>query len=144
MSAADRPSTATTSMDNLSTKPLTKIVLPDLVSYCTFDMKINPHCKQAMADSSEWLLQGDSLNQQKRQAFHGLKAGLLSSICYPDSSYPQLRVCCDFTNYLFHFDDLSDDMDNRDTKTAADVVFNSLYHPYSYQPTTRIGKMTIK
>jgi hypothetical protein len=144
MSATDRPSSLTTSIDHLLSEPLTKIVFPDLVSYCTFDLRIHPQCKQAMDESSEWLLRGDSLNQQKRQAFLGLKSELLTSMCYPDVSYPQLRVCCDYINYLFHFDDISDDMDNRDTKTAADVVLNSLYHPYSYQPTTRIGKMTIE
>jgi hypothetical protein len=35
---------------------------------------------------------------KKRRSFHGLKAGLLTSMCYPDAGYPQLRVCCDFMN----------------------------------------------
>lgn len=62
-------------------------------------------------------------------------------MCYPGAAYPQLRVCNDFLTYLFHLDNLSDDMDKSGTVTTADVVMNSLYHPGQYQP-SRIGKMT--
>jgi hypothetical protein len=76
----------------------TKIILPDLVSHCTFDIKINRHRKQAAAASKKWLFRGDNLTLKKRRSFHGLKAGLLTSMCYPNAGYPQLRVCCDFMN----------------------------------------------
>ena len=134
----------TSSIENVPSKQPAKIIIPDLVSHCTFDIKINRHHKQATAESKKWLFRGGNLNPKKRQAFHGLKAGLLTSMCYPDADCPQLRVCCDFMNYLFHLDDLSDDMDNRGTKTTADVVLNSLYHPYSYHPLSKVGKMTIE
>ena len=61
-------------------------------------------------------------------------------MCYPTAAYPQLRVCNDFLTYLFHLDDLSDDMEEGATSTA-DVVNNALYHP-SHHQTSRIGKMT--
>jgi hypothetical protein len=141
MSATDRSSTFTTTINHVSPSP-TKIVIPDLVSHCTFDIKVNQHGEQATVESKDWLFQGDNLNQQKRQTFHGLKAGPLTSMCYPDAGYSQLRVCCDFLNYLFHLDDLSDDLDNRGTQTTADVVLNSLYHPYSYESSARVGKLT--
>ena len=77
----------------------TKIILPDLVSHCNFNIKINRHRKQATAASKKWLFRGDTnLTPKKRRSFHGLKAGLLTSMCYPDAGYPQLRVCCDFMN----------------------------------------------
>src|SRR5882762_5964595 len=76
----------------------TKIILPDLVSHCTFDIKINRHRKQAAAASKKWLFRGDNLTLKKHRSFHGLKAGLLTSMCYPNAGYPQLRVCCDFMN----------------------------------------------
>ncbi|THU75673.1 hypothetical protein K435DRAFT_557463, partial [Dendrothele bispora CBS 962.96] len=66
---------------------------------------------------------------------------VLIAMCYPDAAYPQLRVCNDFLTYLFHLDDLSDDMDDRSTSAMADVVSNALYHP-SHRNPTRIGKMT--
>ncbi|KZP15766.1 terpenoid synthase [Athelia psychrophila] len=104
----------------------TKLVLPDLVSHCNFEVKINRHHKQAAAESKRWIFQGDNLGSKKRQAVHGLKAGYLTSMCYPHVGYPQLRIYYDFINYLFHLDDLSDDMDKNCTQTIADVVLNSL------------------
>ncbi|KAF8644897.1 hypothetical protein AX16_008181 [Volvariella volvacea WC 439] len=63
-------------------------------------------------------------------------------MCYPDAEYPQLRVVNDFLTYLFHLDNLSDDMDKRGTSATADVVLNSLYHPYTYSTSHKVGKMT--
>ena len=140
-----------------------KIILPDLVSHCAFPIKVNRHRKQAGAASKKWLFRGDNLTLKKRRAFHGLKAGLLTSMCYPDAGYPQLRVCCDFMNCkcmatrnvrhiysinsirvadLFHLDNLSDDMDTTGTQSTADVVMNSLYHPNTYYSSSRVGRMT--
>jgi Terpene synthase family 2, C-terminal metal binding len=63
-------------------------------------------------------------------------------MCYPAADLDHLRVCCDFMNYLFHIDDLSDDMDNLGTVGIGNEVMNTLYHPNHYQPTTRLGRMT--
>jgi hypothetical protein len=103
---------------------------------------MNRHHKQATAESKRWLFRGDNLNQKSRKAIHELKAGQLASMCYPDAGYPQLRVCCDFLNYLFHLDNLSDDMDKAGTKNIANVVLNSLHHPYDYYSPARLNKMT--
>ncbi|KAF8155792.1 isoprenoid synthase domain-containing protein [Crassisporium funariophilum] len=119
-----------------------KIILPDLVSHCTFDLRINRHRKQTTTETKKWLFKGDNLVGKKRDAYHGLKCGLLTSMCYPDAGCPQLRVCNDFLTYLFHLDNLSDDMDNRGTLTTADEVLNSLYHPHTWRSTARVGKMT--
>ncbi|KII87637.1 hypothetical protein PLICRDRAFT_112279 [Plicaturopsis crispa FD-325 SS-3] len=126
----------------ISTTAPTKIIIPDLVSHCTFKIKVNPHNEEASVTSKEWLFRGDNLSEKKRKAFHGLKAGFLTSMCYPDADYNQLRVCCDFMNYLFHLDNLSDDMDTRSTKTTADAVMNALYHPTQSYSSARVAKMT--
>src|SRR5580698_8678802 len=125
MSATAFSSTSSSSASDSSPKCVSKIIIPDLVSHCTFNIKVNRHRKQATAESKKWLFRGDNLTETKRQSFHGLKAGLLTSMCYPNVGCPQLRVCCDFMNYLFHLDNLSDDMDNGSTRTTADVVLNS-------------------
>lgn len=82
----------------IDTAEAVKIILPDLVSHCDFEIRINPHRKHAAAASKEWLFQGDQLPEKKRQKYHGLKAGLLTAMCYPDAGYAQLRVCSDFMN----------------------------------------------
>ncbi|THH32805.1 hypothetical protein EUX98_g1401 [Antrodiella citrinella] len=120
----------------------TKIVIPDLVSHCNFPLRNNRHRKQASVECKQWLFRGGNLNERKRKAFHGLKAGLLTAMCYPDAAYPQLRVCCDFMNWLFHLDNISDELNDRGTVHASVVVMNTLYHPHSYRSTNRVGKMT--
>jgi hypothetical protein len=124
------------------TTPPTKIILPDLVSHCEFKKRVSRHRKQITTETKRWLFKGGNLTGKKRDAFHGLKAGLLTSMCYPDAGCPQLRVCNDFLTYLFHLDNLSDDMDNRGTRSTADVVLNSLYHPHTDRSPARVGKMT--
>lgn len=120
----------------------TKIIIPDLVSHCDFALRCNRHRKQASNECKRWLFRGGNLSEKKRNAFHGLKAGLLTSWCYPNAAYGQLRVCCDFMNWLFHLDNISDDMNDRGTVRTGVDIMNTLYHPHSYRPTSRVGKMT--
>jgi hypothetical protein len=119
-------------------------ILPDLVSHCNFKLKISRHRKQVTVETKKWLFQGDNLVGEKCHAYHGLNAGLLTAMTYPDAACPQLRVCNDFLTFLFHLDNLSDDMDNRGTRSIGDVVLNSLYHPFTYCSPVRIGRMTRK
>ncbi|KAF9475126.1 terpenoid synthase [Pholiota conissans] len=119
-----------------------KIVLPNLVSHCTYQLRFNRHRKQVTTETKKWLFKDGNLMGKKRDAYHGLKCGLLTSMCYPDAAYPQLRVTNDFLTYLFHLDNLSDDMDNSGTLTTADEVLNSLYHPHAWRSSARVGKMT--
>ncbi|CCM03258.1 uncharacterized protein FIBRA_05385 [Fibroporia radiculosa] len=120
----------------------TKFVMPDLVSHCTIPVRCNRHWKQASVESKRWLFRGGNLSQRKRDAFHGLKAGYLTSMCYPLAGYPQLRVSCDFMNYLFHLDNISDEMNDRGTLGTANTVLNTLYNPHTSRPDSRVGKMT--
>jgi len=117
------------------------VVLPDLVSPCTFTLRFNRHAKHASAASKKWLFCGDNLSATTRRDFHGLKCGLLASMCYPDVAYPQLRVACDFMTYLFHLDDLSDDMDTLGTRSIADVIMNTLHHPFIPRAASRLGTL---
>lgn len=119
-----------------------KIIIPDLVSHCTFPVRCNRHHKQASVESKQWLFHGGNLDEKRRNAFHGLKAGYLTSMCYPNAGFPQLRVCCDFMNYLFHLDNISDDMNDQGTLGTAVQVLNVLYHPNQSRPATRVGRMT--
>ncbi|KAL6306394.1 isoprenoid synthase domain-containing protein [Sparassis latifolia] len=120
----------------------TKIVIPDLVSHCTFPIRCSRYHKQASVESKRWLFQGGELSAKKRDAFHGLKAGYLTSMCYPNAGFPQLRVCCDFMNYLFHLDNISDEMNDRGTSNTAVQVLDALYHPNLPRPPSRVGIMT--
>ncbi|PFH50636.1 hypothetical protein AMATHDRAFT_3814 [Amanita thiersii Skay4041] len=131
---------AATATSNSNQMPA-KIILPDLVSHCDFKLHHSRYRKLVTVATKKWLFKGDNLDSKKRDAFHGLKAGLLTSMCYPNAGYPQLRVVNDFLTYLFHLDNLSDDMDNRGTRAIGDAVMNSLYHPYTYHCKARVGRM---
>ena len=63
-------------------------------------------------------------------------------MCYPYAGFDRLRVCCDFMNYLFHLDDLSDDMTHLGTRSVADDVMNTLYSPNAYESSTRVSTLT--
>ncbi|KAJ6480169.1 isoprenoid synthase domain-containing protein [Mycena sanguinolenta] len=69
-------------------KPATKFVLPDLVSHYIFTIHVSRHCKQVTTETKKWLFKGDSLQDKIGNKFHGLKAGTLTVICYPDPGYP--------------------------------------------------------
>ncbi|KAF5343425.1 hypothetical protein D9758_011853 [Tetrapyrgos nigripes] len=124
-----------------STPAPTKFLFPDLVSHCNFPINHSRHRKQVTVETKRWIIKGDNLSARKQEKLHGLKAGTLAALCYPDAAYPQLRVCNDFLTYLFHLDDLIDDMEDRSATAQADVVNNVLYHPNQH-PSTRVGKMT--
>ncbi|KAL4066991.1 isoprenoid synthase domain-containing protein [Scleroderma yunnanense] len=120
----------------------TKIIIPDLVSHCTFNLRKSRYHKMLSIETKQWLFRGDSLDERARRAFYGLKAGQLTAMCYPKAGYPQLRVTCDFITWLFHLDNLSDDMDDRSITEVANVVMNSLHHPYTFRSNARLSRMT--
>ena len=45
-------------------------------------------------------------------------------------------------NWLFHLDDLSDDMDDKSTDTVGNEVMTTYYQPHTYDPKTHVGKLT--
>lgn len=129
-------------MEQISASSPTKVILPDLVSHCNFPLRCNPYNEQAGTECQTWFFQNGNLDEQQQKAFIGLHAGLLTSWCYPNAPYNQLRVCCDFMNWLFHLDNISDEMNDRGTVCTSTDIMNTLYHPQSYNPTTRVGRMT--
>ena len=120
----------------------TELIFPDFISACPFGLRLNPHCKRASTNSKRWLLQGCHLSKKKRAAFHGLKGGLLTAMCYPLARYEQMRVCCDFINYLFHLDNICDEMDDHRTFSTASEVIGALRDPRGFRPSSAVGRLT--
>lgn len=118
-----------------------QIILPDLVSHCTFELRCNPHLKKIAAASDAWLTRSGNLSVKKQKALHGLKCGLLTAMTYPDCPEHELRVCCDYLSYLFHLDNISDNMESDGTVSTQRVVIDSLRDP-SFKSNSRVGKMT--
>lgn len=137
------------------------IIIPDLVSHCDFSIHCNPKVETAVEESKTWLFEHGQLGEKRKKAFRGLKAGgemfylqfttrsladprpsELTSMCYPYAEFDRLRVCCDFMNYLFHLDDLSDDMTHLGTRKIADDVMNTLYCPDTHESDSRVSTLT--
>ena len=119
------------------------ILLPDLISHCTFDLHTNRNHKSVSVETKKWIFNGDpELNQATRRAFHGLKAGKFAAMVYSNAGYPQLRLCSDFLNWFFHLDNLSDDMDDRGIDNVANVIMNTIHHPHTYRSPARLNWMT--
>ncbi|KAJ7633071.1 isoprenoid synthase domain-containing protein [Roridomyces roridus] len=113
----------------------TSFILPDLVSHCHYSLIYHPDGDVVAQQSVDWLDSAcPELSAKQRKALHKLKAGELTAYCYNSAPTAILRVISDFLNYLFHLDNISDGMFERDTEKLAHVVMNALWFPYASRP----------
>ena len=117
-----------------------KFKIPDLVSDCPFELRRNPHEVEAGSHSDAWVYSQGGLSAKKLVLLRGLKCGLLTSMTYPDCPENELRVCCDFLSFLFHLDDLSDDMDKRGAQSMRKMVIGSMCDPM-FEASAKVGRM---
>lgn len=108
-------------------------VLPDLVSHCTYPLNLNTNWHSVSRASEQFVLKEANFSEMKRGVFMGLKAGELTSACYPYCDAFHLQVAADFLGYLFTLDDWSDDFDELGTKGLAVCVMNALRDPHGFQ-----------
>src|ERR1700722_7428816 len=118
-----------------------QITLPDLVSHCTFPLRLNPFCEPVASKSEAWMIDGANFSDQRCRKFRGLKAGLLTAMCYPDCGEEGLRVVSDFMNYLFNLDDWTEEFDALSTRRIAGRVMDVLYHTETNTTESIPGKM---
>ncbi|OCB91321.1 terpenoid synthase [Sanghuangporus baumii] len=118
----------------------TKFTIPDLVSDCPFILRVNPYGAEAGAQSDAWMYSQGSLGAKKLMALRGLKCGLLAAMTYPDASVNELRLACDFLSFLFHLDDLSDNMDKSGAMDTRKIVIGSICDPM-FESGTKVGRM---
>ena len=131
------------SLPDISDEVVT-FVLPDIIDYCPFELKVNPHYESASAESDQWF---DSFNIHrgaKYTEFHRARFGLLTAMSYPEASQTHLRNCCDFMSWLFAFDDLTDDGGLREniqgTKKAAEIMMQALRQPKTFKTEFKVGE----
>ncbi|KAF5375474.1 hypothetical protein D9757_009970 [Collybiopsis confluens] len=121
-----------THQDSEITPTTTCFTLPDLISDCPFPTAYHPSGDAISAESALWLDNAcPQLNEKRRKAVYGLKSGILAGYCYtsPQISDYRLRIVADYLNYLFHLDNISDGMLNRETEHLSEAVMNALYFP---------------
>ena len=129
-------------MPTTTDKAPTCYILPDLVSYCKYPLRVNPHGREQARASEQWLLEGANHDARRRAAFLGLKAGDLAAACYPDADAPYLRVVVDYMNYLFNLDDWLDEFDVDTTSTMEECCIGAMRDPINFQTDKKAGILT--
>ena len=139
-------------------------VLPDLVSHCPYDWRVNEELPRAVWESKAWMINGSNVGRSEKtlNLLHGLKGGGLSAnvlstharwtylvisselacACYPLAPLRKVRACCDFTIWLFNLDDISDDMDDKNTVAIGNEIMTAYRQPHAYDPKSHVGKLT--
>ncbi|KIK65246.1 hypothetical protein GYMLUDRAFT_240536 [Collybiopsis luxurians FD-317 M1] len=104
---------------------------PDFYSRCSYALRFNRHEKAVSAETKQWFYRYSTgvTPPSELQNFDAQKYALFASVCYPDAGHPQLRVCADFIAYLFHLDDLTDEMDDDGTRSTAEQIMNAFRDP---------------
>ncbi|KZO97574.1 terpenoid synthase [Calocera viscosa TUFC12733] len=108
------------------------ITIPDLLSYCDFPLSTNTNIKQCSLATDKWMLSVSILSDERKAAVTGIEVGLLASTAYPNCDLPILRGCADFLHWLFHMDDLTDDMGMKDASQVAVIVLDVLSFPDNF------------
>ncbi|KAK0502165.1 isoprenoid synthase domain-containing protein [Armillaria luteobubalina] len=79
--------------------------LPDILSYSrSFDLRANKHCRR-ITDASEAWIRGQEppiLTEEECETLTGVKAGLLTSLCFPTCDGPQLRLFADLCTLMVY------------------------------------------
>jgi hypothetical protein len=80
--------------------PPKQFILPDLLELCPLKSSMNPHYKEAGAESAAWIDSCNIFTDRKRAFFIQGCNELLVSHTYPYAEYEQFRTCCDFVSFL--------------------------------------------
>jgi hypothetical protein len=119
-----------------------QIVIPDLAAVCPFPLKVSPLYQAVSVECRKWFFQSDPTpTDEKRAEYDSLNPALLAAMVYPDGDDPRLQVCIDFLAYIFYLDNLTDDMDNKGSRTVGDVIMNSFHHPSTSKSSVRLAVM---
>jgi len=106
------------------------VIIPDLFDICdVFPCGISPLDHIVTPASDRWL-EAPGSTAKARMARAGLKGGMTGSLCHPYcDNLERLQICADFGNYLFHLDDLTDEMDLKDADTIREAVMGVIREP---------------
>ncbi|EJU00296.1 terpenoid synthase [Dacryopinax primogenitus] len=128
----------------MSSSPITAnrprtLILPDLVSYCSFDLAINEGCEVCSADSIEWIASFGDLSEKQRASMASIKLGTLAAMSWPSCDIHGLRIGADFMNYVFWLDDYTDGLQHTEALRVREVVVDILRQPEAHCEQGRSG-----
>ncbi|KAK7690888.1 hypothetical protein QCA50_005990 [Cerrena zonata] len=108
---------------------MTTYILPDFFSKCPYQLRVNPLTEIVAQNTQRWVLNIVDYDDKKRKLFLNTKGGVLAGHTYPDADAFHLQVIADFTEWLFCFDDYSDECTGEEARLLADSVIQSFRDP---------------
>ena len=116
-------------------------VLPDLQAICKWKWAFNSHHEATKSASTKWVQSFGIFKDKKLQFFLEGGSELLCSYAYPYAGPEQLRTACDFINFLFTIDEISDDQDGDGARKTGNTVLKALKDP-NYDDGNVLCRMT--
>lgn len=119
--------------------PSGKFRLPDILGYLPFKLSLNPHLDAVSAESNAWMEACGFLRKSELGRRHTLAGcNYLTALVFPEADQERLRLCCDYVNAIFAWDDVFDDGDLTENPEGAHIamedIMNSLRDPEHYKP----------
>lgn len=86
------------------------VTLPDFFQdFLSGEPVVNPHFKAVGKESIEWIARFCNLRKSTRRKLEKLSFSYFCGICAPYASPAELRILCDWGNWIFLYDDLFDE-----------------------------------
>jgi hypothetical protein len=103
------------------------VVIPDLfTSFLATPPLVNPHYRSARKESEQWLASSWQCDRKARKRLNGIDASYFCAILAPKADHDRFRLICDWTNWVFPFDDLFDNGDLRGEPGRAALLIEKL------------------
>ncbi|KAJ3561754.1 hypothetical protein NP233_g10002 [Leucocoprinus birnbaumii] len=117
--------------------------LPRLVEDCPYEpTRCNPDIEHRVARQCEtWFLGYANYDSEHTARLMGLKAGELTSACYPIADEFHLRTVADYLTWLFQMDDWTDDYGKSETEAMKNDCMGAMRDPLGWKTEMRGGSM---
>ena len=108
---------------------LTTFILPNFHSQCPYHPRVNPLTEVTALNTEKWVLRTLDYDDRTRARFLKTKGGILAGYCYPNAKPFQFQVVSDFMEWLFCFDDLSDENTAEENHILGNSIIDCLRNP---------------
>ncbi|KAI0121702.1 terpenoid synthase [Xylariales sp. AK1849] len=118
--------------------------MPNLLRDFDWNRGLNPHYKQAKAESDAWLEGLRPFNSLGHKIYNGWDFCYLAAASYPKSSFFTFRSCCDLMNTFFVIDEQTDNQPIDDVIERCEMAMDAVLHPDLPRPEGEcvIGEIT--
>ncbi|KAM6490009.1 Isoprenoid synthase domain containing protein [Amanita muscaria] len=107
-------------------------IVPDIISHCTYPVRLNPHHEEQSQASLQWLAASLAKTENLSQ-YSKAKLGQLISLVHPNADALRLRICIDYMNYVFWLDDKLEDLDVEGNRRLEEYCMAAMRDPVHYR-----------